>query len=64
MNKKRIMDFLKKQNKTIIEVTHDMETIKQADQVCYIDNGEVIRAGKHDELLAQCPQYKNFLGEI
>lgn len=63
-NKKRIIDFLKQQNKTIIEVTHDMETIKQADQVCYIDNGEIIGVGKHDELLAQCPQYKIFIGEI
>ena len=45
-------------NSTVITVAQRVSSLKNCDQILVIDNGEIIGAGKHEELLNSCPQYK------
>ena len=44
-------------NKTIIIVAQRIGTIKHADKIIVLDNGEVVGIGTHKELLSSCPIY-------
>ena len=39
--------------RAIFLVTHRISTIRQADQILYLDQGRVIESGSHDELMAK-----------
>ncbi len=45
-------------DKTIIIVAQRIGTIKQADKIIVLDNGEIVGMGTHNELLFSCPLYK------
>ena len=42
---------------TIIAVAHRISTIKDYDQICYLDNGRILGKGSFDELAASLPQF-------
>lgn len=42
---------------TMITVAHRLYTIRQADQILFMDHGVLAAAGPHDELLERVPQY-------
>ena len=44
-------------NATMITVAHRLYTIRQADQILFMDHGVLAAAGPHDELLERVPQY-------
>ncbi len=44
-------------NKTVIMIAHRMSTIKDADKILVIDNGQVIEEGRHDALMASGGKY-------
>lgn len=48
-------------NSTVITVAHRLHTIKNADLILFIDEGELIAAGKHDELIASTPAYQSMV---
>lgn len=48
-------------NKTVIMIAHRLSTVKHADQILVINNGQVEQAGKHDELILQEGIYKRFI---
>ncbi|MWV62612.1 ATP-binding cassette domain-containing protein [Helicobacter saguini] len=50
---------LSKQDKTIIMVTHKLQSVKYADKIALIDKGELIAFGSHSELLQSCQMYKD-----
>ncbi|MGT2341096.1 ABC transporter ATP-binding protein [Staphylococcus aureus] len=37
--------------KTVITIAHKLETIKNADQIIVLNEGEIIQKGSHDELI-------------
>ena len=49
--------------KTIIIVSHRIETLKAADRVYFIKNGKIEVVGKHEELLAINSDYVKYLNK-
>ncbi len=43
---------------TLLIVTQRVSTIKNAEQIIVLDNGEVVGKGRHQELMETCPTYK------
>ena len=60
---KNILENLKttRQGKTTILIAHRISTIERMDLILFIDDGRLAAAGKHEELLASCPEYKKMV---
>ena len=43
---------------TVITVAQRVSSVKNCDEILVLDNGKVIGRGKHEELLENCPEYK------
>ena len=43
---------------TVITVAQRVSSVKDCDLILVIEDGEIIGAGKHSELMASCPEYK------
>ena len=62
-NEKAILEVLKEigKDKTVITISHHLETIKDVDNIILLENGKIIAEGKHDELLKKSSEYKNMV---
>lgn len=47
--------------KTVITIAHKLETIKNADQIIVLNEGEIIQKGSHDELFRKPGMYQDFI---
>jgi subfamily B ATP-binding cassette protein MsbA len=49
-----VQDAIEKlmKNRTSLVIAHRLSTVKNADLICVMQDGEIIERGKHDELLA------------
>lgn len=56
----RAMDKLM-ENRTSFIIAHRLSTVKNADKILVIDNGEIIESGNHKELIAKKGYYYNTL---
>lgn len=58
-----ILANLKKlrKNKTTILIAHRISTIKDADKIIVIDDGQLIAIGQHDDLMTSSPFYQQFV---
>jgi len=54
--------FARVEGKTVIFVTHRVQTARLADQIWVIDAGGVAGVGTHAELLRDCEAYRQLLG--
>lgn len=45
------------EGKTVLIVAHRLQTVKNADDILYIDEGKVIERGTHNELVARKGEY-------
>lgn len=59
---KNILEFLKEEteSRTSIIISHRLSTIKDADEIIVLENGEIIERGTHEELL----EHKGFYSEL
>ena len=48
-------------DKTIIMIAHRLNTVRNADQIIVLDNGEIVQRGTHDELMGQEGIYADFV---
>ena len=57
---KTIIENIKKtrEGKTNIIVAHRISAVRHADKIVVLDNGKILNFGTHDELLEECPWYK------
>ena len=46
-----------RQGKTTILIAHRISTIEKMDKILFIDDGELVAVGTHEELYAECPAY-------
>ena len=55
-----LLENLKRQRagKTTILIAHRISTVEHMDKIVYIENGEVVAVGTHQELLKTCPAYQ------
>ena len=44
--------------KTTILIAHRISTIEQMDKIVFIDDGNIVAVGEHEQLLNTCPAYK------
>ncbi|MCD7822771.1 MAG: ABC transporter ATP-binding protein/permease [Oscillospiraceae bacterium] len=57
---KEILSGLKtsRKGKTTILIAHRVTTIEHMDKIIFIDDGNILAVGNHEELYSSCPQYK------
>ncbi len=48
-------------DKTIIMIAHRLKTVRKADQIIVLDNGEIVQKGTHKELISVDGIYSNFV---
>ena len=53
------IDILTK-NKTTVVIAHRLSTVLNANRIFVVENGKILSSGKHEELLQNSTQYKNF----
>ena len=46
--------------RTTVAIAHRLSTIKNADEICVINEGEIVERGTHDELIALDGYYLKF----
>lgn len=51
-------------DKALLVIAHRLNTIRAADNILVINQGEVVQEGKHDELVKQTGLYSNLYGKI
>ncbi len=52
-------DIKEKLDATVIIIAQRVGTIKNCDKIIVLDEGKIVGMGKHDELIANCPIYKD-----
>ncbi len=63
INEKQVQDSLDTlmEGRTTIVVAHRLSTIKNADKIIMMENGEIVGMGPHRELVSSCPQYAHLV---
>ena len=62
-NEKELISAIEEltRKKTIIMIAHRLKTVRNADKILVIDNGEIVQNGTHDELMKQDNIYRKFI---
>ena len=48
----------RKTGMTVIAIAHSLSTISKADVIFYLDDGEVVEHGRHEDLMESCDAYR------
>jgi ATP-binding cassette, subfamily B, bacterial IrtB/YbtQ len=47
-------------NRTLLVIAHRLQTVATADQILFLDHGQIVEHGVHDELIAAGGRYASF----
>lgn len=63
VNERIIVENLKKffQDKTVIIIAHRLSTVKDADNIIVIGDGQIVESGRHEQLLKKQGAYYNLV---
>ena len=63
ITERRLMDNLKEvfKDKTVIIIAHRLSTVRNADNIVYINNGTIVEQGTHDGLVRQKGMYYSLI---
>lgn len=63
-NESLLMNAITKltENKTVIMIAHRLKTVRNANQIFVLSEGNIVQRGTHEELLAQPGIYADFIG--
>ncbi|WP_251209119.1 ABC transporter ATP-binding protein [Acetatifactor aquisgranensis] len=50
-----------RQGKTTILIAHRVTTIEKMDKILFVEDGELVAAGPHEELYGTCPEYRKMV---
>ena len=50
-------------HKTVVMIAHRLSIVSDFDQIAYLQDGKVLAAGTHEEMLANCPEYRKLYAE-
>ena len=48
-------------DKTLLMIAHRLNTVREADQILVLENGQIVQRGKHHELIKQEGLYRRFV---
>jgi ATP-binding cassette, subfamily B, bacterial len=51
------------ENRTVFIIAHRLATVRKADRILVVENGQIIEAGTHSELLAHTGRYAKFYAQ-
>ncbi|SFJ10569.1 ATP-binding cassette, subfamily B [Terrisporobacter glycolicus] len=62
-NEKQLQDAIEEltRDKTIIMIAHRLKTVRNADQILVVDDGEIVQRGDHHSLIKEEGIYKQFI---
>ena len=62
-SEKLVQDALSKlmENRTSLVIAHRLSTIQHADMICVLENGRIVEAGNHNELMALHGLYRKLI---
>ena len=65
ITEKNLMDTIKNiSNITLIIITHNLSTIKNADSIFVLDKGQIIANGTYNDLLKKSKQFQDLIAQI
>ena len=51
------------ENRTVFVIAHRLSTVRKADRILFIENGQIAEAGTHFELLEKQGRYEQFYAQ-
>lgn len=50
--------------RTVVQTAHRLETIKEFDEISFMQDGKIIYSGKHEQLLEYSDEYRNYFDNM
>ena len=50
-----------RKGKTTVVIAHRISTVENLDKIIFIDNGNILAFGSHEELVSSCKEYRNLV---